>query len=161
MPQNSTRAAADWCRGRRARTKCLRSAGGASPAQTEVIPARLKRTKRCMGRGTLFLGGNLQTKLARGCGGAIYLWLGYPGQSQVGQVSQTARHSHTAAMRPLSSRRQSAVAGDQSPVAGGDQAFDINIWATPPAGKVHADTLAVSQPLPGCWLRACNDHFSR
>ena len=38
--------------------------------------------KRCMARGTLFLGGNLQTTLARGCGGAIHLWLGCPGQDR-------------------------------------------------------------------------------
>ena len=90
MPQSSTRAAylvmpahaADWCRGRRVCAKCLRSAGGASPARTEIIPARLKRTKGRIRRGTLFLGGNLQTTLARGCGGAIHLWLGYPGQDR-------------------------------------------------------------------------------
>ena len=49
----------------------------------------------------------------------------------------------SAAMRPLGSRRQSPVAGDQSPVAGGHRALKINVWATYPAVEVHADTLAV------------------
>ena len=99
MPQSSTRAAylvipahaADWCRGRRVCSKCLRSAGGVSPARTEIIPARLKRTKGRIRRGTLFLGGNLQTKLTRRSAGAVHLWLGYAGRSSgLGQPHQPA-----------------------------------------------------------------------
>ena len=118
MPQSSTRPAylvmpahaADWCRGRRVCAKCLRSAGGVSPARTEIIPARLKRTKGRIRRGTLFLGGNLQTKLTRRSAGAVHLWLGYAGRSSgLGQPHQPATVT-PAATRPLGSRRQPAVA---------------------------------------------------
>ena len=40
----------------------------------------LKRTKGPIRRGTLFLGGNLQTKLTRRSAGAVYIWMGYPGR---------------------------------------------------------------------------------
>ena len=151
MSQSSARAAylvmtahaADWCRGCRACEKCLRSAGGASPAQTEIIPARLKRTKRCKPWGNSFRDGNLQTKLARFCGGAICLWLGYPGRNRWVRAARQSTAITSAAMRPLGSRRQSPVAGDQSPLAGGHQALNIDVWATYPAVEVHADTLAV------------------
>ena len=62
--------------------------------------------------------------------GAICLWLGYPGRNRRVRAARQPAAITSAAMRPLGSRRQSPVAGDQSPVAGGHQALNINVWAT-------------------------------
>ena len=45
-----------------------------------MIYVRVETHETTHGRGTLFLGGNLQPKLARSWAGVAYLWLGYPGR---------------------------------------------------------------------------------
>jgi len=48
----------------------------------------------------------------------------------------------------------------QSPVAGGREAFEINVWATSPAEEAHGDTLAPWRHLPGYCACGPQRHFS-
>ena len=49
--------------------------------EQKLFPPGLNPVKACIWRGSSFQSGNLPTKLARGCAGEQYVWLGYPGRS--------------------------------------------------------------------------------
>ena len=60
----------------------------------------------------------------------------------VDQGSQAARDSHPRCDASVGIEATASGSQYQSAVAGGYQTFDINVWATCPAGQVHAGTPA-------------------